>query len=82
MAKGLTSAPLVIWVAAEWFNRPEILALMSDGHRVISMGMPALLVTEPDLILHRAAHAWSDEFWDYLPAALKSVRERKRRRKG
>jgi len=35
---------------------------------------------EPDLILHPAAHWWSDDMWDYIPAALVAARKRRKAR--
>jgi hypothetical protein len=67
VAKGVTNQPLVIWVWREWYSRPEILALMRQGHTVTNMGQvfrPTLGVyagsPEPDLIIHPAA-GWTVE---------------------
>jgi len=81
--KGLTNAPLVIWVAREWFERPEILTRMRQGHRVVNMDVlfntAALVSREPDLILHSAA-GWTEELFDYLPAALTRARARRKKK--
>lgn len=76
MAKGLTTAPLVVWVAAEWYNHPATLKLMSEGHRVTKI--PEHPGPTIDLILHPAAHYWTNDFWDYLPAAVTAARRRQR----
>ena len=78
--KGITNAPLVIWVYGLWYSRPELLALMRAGHAVVNMGADNLdtdVRGEPDLILHPAA-GWTEDLFDYLPAALTRARARKR----
>jgi len=81
MSKGLTNQPLVIWVAAEWFSHPEILKLMAAGHRVVKMDQHWVGPSEPPgLILHPAAHFWTDAMFDYLPAALTAARARRRKK--
>lgn len=80
--KGITNAPLFVVVADQWYARPEILALMEQGHRVVKYSSrPA---DEPDLLLAPFGHAWTEEFFDggYLPAALTAARARRRRGKG
>lgn len=69
---GKTSQPLEIHVAARWATQPEINALREQGHTVVTM--PDLTV---DLILHPAAHMWSDEMWPILDIAKKAARGRK-----
>ena len=78
MAKGVTNQPLVVWVAEQWYSHPEILKLMAAGHRVIRFND---LEKSPDLILHPAAHSWTDDMFDYLPAALTAARARRRKNK-
>jgi hypothetical protein len=80
VARGLTNAPLVIVVADEWFEHPEVLKLMSAGHRVYrwSADVMRFAAASPDLILHPAAHNWNDSMWEYLPAALTAARKRRR----
>jgi len=86
VAKGVTNQPLVIWVAEQWYSHPEILKLMAAGHRVVNMsgapklGMDGATATPPDLILHPAAHFWTDAMFDYLPAALTAARARRRKK--
>ena len=83
MAKGKTNQPLVIWVAAEYEKRPEIVALANRGHYIVGMlalGWRDADIPEPDLILHPAAHQWNDELWDYLDMALKAARARRKKK--
>lgn len=85
MAKGLTNQPLVVWVAKEFIERPEILELMSQGHTVVNMNhklqTASKMTPEPDLILHPAAHYYDDSMADYLQDAVKAARARKKGRK-
>ena len=83
MAKGVTNQPLVVWVAEQWYSHPEILKLMAAGHYVVSMRprLSRLEGGEPDLILHPAAYSWTDDMFDYLPAALTAARARRRKNK-
>jgi len=87
MAKGVTNQPLVVWVAEQWYSHPEILKLMAAGHDVIRMDEAPTYTPfrgariEPDLILHPAAHSWTDDMFDYLPAALTAARARRRKNK-
>ena len=86
MAKGKTNQPLRIVVADRWLQHPEIVALRAAGHDVYSLytfidvriGSGAHIGSEPDLLLHPAAHQWSDDMWDFLPAAITAARKRKR----
>lgn len=75
MAKGRTNRPLVIFVAPEWTEHPEIVKLREAGHTIESHSL-----AHPDLILHPAAHKWDEHMWDYLPAALRMARAEKRGR--
>lgn len=84
----MTASPdpvLVIVVAEEWIKRPEIAALEAAGHRVyIYPGLDKFTgpVTEPDLILHPAAHSWKPTMWEtpstYLSALVDAARDRRR----
>ena len=74
MAKGQTTQPLVIWVAAEWFDRPEVVNLITVGHTVKSVDF----VVHPDLILHPAAWRWGEWAWPYLNQAIREARRAKR----
>lgn len=82
MAKGKANPALTIVVWGGWLSRPEIRALHEAGHAV---GTPDSFKweSEPDLILHPAAHAWGDTMWEtpYLKAALTAARKRHRERK-
>ena len=75
---------LTIWVAHAWINHPAISALEAQGHRVYDMGTQLSRTfstnesPEPDLILHPAAHWWSNDMWDYIPAALVAARKRRK----
>jgi hypothetical protein len=73
VAKGRTSQPLYIKVSAEWMDSPPIQALRQQGHTVIGEDW-----TGVDLILSPAAHWWSEDMWDYLPAALTAARKRRK----
>jgi len=63
---------LTIWVDARYLSRPEVQALVAQGHKV------SPVVDAPDLILHPAAHAWNDMHWPYLEQALVQARKRKK----
>ena len=76
--KGITNMPLVIWVWRDWFSRPEPLELMRQGHSVWQIEAGKL--PEPDLILHPAA-GWTEDLFDYLPAALTRARARRKKAK-
>jgi hypothetical protein len=93
MAKGKTNQPLRFWVASTWRQHPAILALEAQGHIVHEVaGLIAAdgSVHEPDLILHPAAHGWSEpmfqtekkkdgtEYAPYLEVALSAARKRKK----
>ena len=73
---GKTNQKLTIWVAEEWADHAEMDALRDKGHEIFPLtgvgNLPA-----PDLILHPAAHQWSDYMWGYLENALKAARKRK-----
>jgi len=71
--KGITNAPLVIDVEEEWYSRPEILALMRQGHAVRK-------IVTGDLTLTRSA-GWTEDLFDYLPAALTRARARRKKTK-
>jgi hypothetical protein len=81
MAKGVTNQPLAVWVAHQWYARPEILKLMRAGHRVYDMSKITCCCgegpDEPNLIIHPAA-GWTEDLFDYLPAALTRARARRR----
>ena len=68
MSAKFAQRSLTIWVHRSWLNRPEINELISKGHRVV------VVEGEPDLILHPAAHYWSDLMWDYWKAVLDVVK--------
>lgn len=72
MARGVTNQPLTIDVEEEWYTRPEILALMRQGHtiRKISTG---------DLTLTRSA-GWTEDLFEYLSAALTRARARRKKK--
>lgn len=79
VAKGLTNQPLVYVVADELYEHPEILKRMAAGHRVfrwssVYTGPP------PDLVLHSAAHFFTEDMIDYLPAADTAARRRRRQK--
>jgi hypothetical protein len=78
---GKTSQPLTIWAWSPWFSHETLRALAAQSHTIIAIddAQPT-----PDLILHPAAHRWTDAFWDepaYLAAALKRARMAKREAK-
>lgn len=83
MSRGKTNQPLVIWIAPSLVGppRPEIRTLIEQGHRVSYMygSDTTWAESEPDLILHPAAHQWNDELWDYLDVAIKAARARRRK---
>lgn len=74
---GRATPSLTIWVASQWLDHPAIAALRAQGHTVRDFGgtVPGM---EPDLLLHPAAHWWSDDMWPYLPAALTAARKRRK----
>ena len=72
---GKTSQKLTIWVARDWAEHEKINELRAKGHAVeILMNLPE---DDPDLILHPAAHQWTNEMWIYMEQALKTARRRK-----
>lgn len=73
MARGKTNQPLHIAVPDGWALRPEIAALVAQGHTVTE-----LPVTGLDLILAPQAHFFNDMMLDYLPDAIAAGRKRKR----
>ena len=76
MAKGLTNQPLTVWVTEPLYSHPKILELMAAGHRVLKLSLP-----DADLILAPEARFFTEDMIDYMPATLKSARERKRKTK-
>lgn len=78
--KGVTNQPLVVIVADEWYQHPAMLELMAKGHTVHRWSHWQG-TNHPDLILHPAAHAWHDALWDYLPAAIRAARRRRKENK-
>ena len=80
---------LTIWVADQWLAHPAIAALQAAGHTVRAFGgtVPGM---EPDLLLHPAAHWWSEDMFTeetrkdgttyqpYLDAALVAARKRRK----
>lgn len=84
MAKGRANPALTIWVYQLWESHPEIAKLRDAGHDVVVMWFDAnLMVTNPDLILHPAAHGWHESMFEspYLKTALTAGRKRHRERK-
>ena len=84
MAKGRTSLPLRILVAPEFAASEGVRGLQAQGHHVVVLG-PGFGIepgetTQFDLILHPAAHWWSEDMWPYLPAALTAARKRRKAR--
>ena len=91
---GRPNPVLTIWVAPAWLNHPAIIALRTQGHHVYWMDHDADGVTwstvPPDLILHPAAHWWSEDMFTeetrkdgstyqpYLDAALVAARKRRK----
>lgn len=73
MAKGKTNQPVSIAVPDGWALRPEIHALVEQGHTVTEIPMVGI-----DLILAPQAHFFNDMMLDYLPAAITAARKRKR----
>jgi len=75
MAKGRTTKPLYILIDATYMSRSDVQALSAAGHRVEP------IETTADLILHPAAHRWSEVFFDaeMLPIAIKAAQRRKAR---
>ena len=84
MAKGQTTQPLVVWVWEPWAAHPEILALLTVGHTIITFGgqigegLHAQTAPSPDLILHPAAWRWGEWAWPYLNQAIMEARRAKR----
>ena len=74
MARGKTTQPLTIWVAAQWREHPKVLALIDAGHDV--EWFPGL--RPPDLILHPAAWRWGEWAWPWLEGAVKEARRARR----
>lgn len=94
MPKGKTNQPLTVWIAAAWRQHPAVTALVAAGHRIEALTTDVPLpLTEPDLILHPAAHNWSEPMFQedekkdgtkyrpYLEAAIAAARARKRGKK-
>lgn len=72
---------LTIVVADEWWNSPPVEELANAGHKVYRWSaFVGPVFDTPDLILHPAAHWWSEDMWPYLPAALTAARKRRRER--
>lgn len=87
MAKGRTTQPLVIVVAEQWEQHPAIAKLRAAGHHIF--GYHESSPVEPDLILHPAAHNWSEPMfidaekkgvvtYPFLEAAVTAARARKK----
>lgn len=88
MAKGRTSAPLVIAVPIEWVDRPEVAELAAQGHTIMARELSNF-----DLVLSPHAHQWNDymsveetrkdgtKYRPYLDAAVTAARKRKREAK-
>jgi hypothetical protein len=79
--KGITTQPLVVVVAEQWFQHEAVLELMRQGHRVVKFGAGFRYLEEPDLLLHPAAHGWNDCMWEYLPAAITAARRRRKEKR-
>jgi len=84
---GRTPTPLVVWTTAEWAKRPEMVELAEKGHAIVEIEqiqrwmLDSLEpVPEPDLILHPAAHGWTEQMWEtrLLDVALSAARRRKK----
>ena len=73
MAKGKTNQPIHVAVPDGWALRPEIQALVTQGHTVTELPMTGI-----DLILAPQCHMFNDMMLDYLPAAITAARKRKR----
>ena len=80
---GRANPALCIVVADAWRSRPEVIVLRDAGHAVIAFSDFSTGSREPDLILHPAAHAWSDEMFEtpYLKTALAAARRRRKEAK-
>lgn len=76
MARGLANPALAIAVAPEFYDRPEILELMRQGHKVVKVD-----IGDYDVVLGRNCHHYDETFADYLPAALTAGRKRRKERK-
>ena len=77
---GKTPLPLRLLVYAPWVEHPTMVALAGQGHIIVPFEA-TVDGAMADLILHPAAHRWTDEFWaerSYLTAALKRARMVKR----
>lgn len=72
---GKTPTALVIEVALEFVDHPDIQALAAQGHTIRTT-----ITTDVDLILHPAAHRWLEEMWEsrLLDVALKGAQAVKR----
>ena len=79
MAKGLANPALTIAVAEEFYDNPEILELMAQGHHVVKL---LKIAYECDLLLGRNCHYYDETMADYLPVALTAARKRRKERKG
>ena len=74
---GRANPVLTLWVADQWFSHPAVEELANAGHRIYRMSGCGT-AEPPDLILHPAAHWWSDDMWEALPAALVAARKRRK----
>lgn len=90
---GKPNPVLNVWIAPEWRDHPAVVALRAQGHAVREMSFTGIGVGTPDLILHPAAHGWSEVMFveeerkngtthrPYVDAALTMARARRRKAK-
>lgn len=86
MAKGRTSSPVRVKVAAQWMSHPAVIELHKQGHSV----SPMTDDDATDLILHPAAHGWHEAMFEqftrkngepyrpFVEAAVKAGRQRRK----
>ena len=78
MAKGVANQVLRVYVEADLFNHPKILALMSAGHDVRRLPPE---IEGADVLLSDRAHYFTQDMIDYLDDALTAARRRRKRSK-
>lgn len=65
----MAKEPLTVGVHPAWLDRPEVKALIDEGHPV------AVIEAGYDLILHPNAWRWSDELFEQLDVTVREARK-------
>jgi hypothetical protein len=83
VGKSPKKSQLFIWVDEEWNDHPKLAELREMGHLVVvrgtyPIGKPDHFSVNPDLVLSKSAHMWSDEMWPLLDVTMKAARARKK----